>query len=269
MSAAPQPLPSAIEKFDSVMEKAARQRLFLFLDFDGTLAPIVLVPEEAALEEGMIDVLRPLARRIDMAIVSGRGLDDVRNRVAIEGISYAGSHGFEIRDPDGRLVEHEEAKGFLPALDHAERALNERLGGIEGAIIDRKRFAIAVHYRLTPPNLVPHIEPVLDEILRECPGIAKSGGKMVFELRPNLDWNKGRAVEWLAHELCGGETVFPIFIGDDLTDEDGFRAVLGWGVGIFVGAEDRETNAHYVLRNPKEVRSFLDQLLGYVERQAA
>ena len=265
MTADPQTLPSALGCFDEIYAGVDARRPALFLDYDGTLSPIAERPEDAVLEPGMLDVVRSLADRAHLAVVSGRGLDDVRGRVPVEGIAYAGSHGFEMQDATGRLIELEDAARFVPAVDAAEEELASRLAGFEGVLLDRKPFTLAVHYRLAPETVVPQVEAAVDQAVSTLPGLTKFGGKMVFELRPAMEWHKGKAVQWLARGLGGPEAVFPIYIGDDVTDEDAFRAMIGWGAGVFVGPADRITNARYALRDPGEVRLFLTRFLARLQ----
>lgn len=118
-------IPSA---FEYVQEIAGRSgRVAVFLDYDGTLTPIVSQPEDAWLSDSMQQTLRELARQAPVAILSGRDLDDVRRRVNLDGIVYAGSHGFDIAGPRG--LRKQVATEFLPKLDIAEKELHEALDG--------------------------------------------------------------------------------------------------------------------------------------------
>lgn len=259
--------PSALERLDEILDRAAGRPIMLFLDFDGTLAPIVPRPEQAALAPGMADALLRARERVTLAVISGRGLEDVRRRVGIDGIAYAGSHGFEIRDPDGRLIEYEQADRFLPALDRAEAELASRLSAVDGVIVERKRFAIAIHYRLAAEHAIPEIESAIDAALSRHAELAKAGGKKIFEIRPRVDWHKGKAVLWLLHALHGDAgAALPVYIGDDVTDEDAFAALRSSGVGIRVGPPDAPTAAAYVLADVGQVRAFLDALLDRLGR---
>lgn len=239
----------------------------VFLDYDGTLTPIVERPEDAKLDDSMRDTLKALAAKCTVAIVSGRGLADVRERVGLEEIYYAGSHGFEIDGPGRRRIRNEKGTEALPELEAAEEALQNRLKDIRGAQVERKKYSIAVHYRRVAEEQAPEVETIVDEVLADYDGLRKGRGKKVFELQPDIDWDKGRAVAWLQEKLgLGGKDARPVYVGDDVTDEDAFAALQEHGVGIVVhGGEDRRTHAGYGLAGPEEVRRFLRGLTPLID----
>jgi len=239
----------------AILEAARGRRLALFLDYDGTLTPIVQRPEDAVLAEPTRAVLRKLALRHPVAIVSGRDLKDVRERVGIEGLHYAGSHGFDIAGPRGAHA-HEAALGAAPRLAAAADDLARDTRDLAGVQVERKRFAVAVHFRRARASDAPAVEAAVARALARHPGLRKTGGKMIFELRPDVDWDKGRAVLWLIEELQLQEAL-PVYIGDDLTDEDAFRALAGRGLGVAVQDAPQPTAAAYTLRDPDEVRALL------------
>jgi trehalose 6-phosphate phosphatase len=250
-------LPSALD--DEVFARLAGRPVALFLDFDGTLSPIVEDPDAAVLPEPTREALERLTSGGTVAVVSGRDLEDLRGRAGVPGVALVGSHGFEILVPDGRRIERPEAAALLPELDVADRELRERLDGRPGVHVERKRFAIAAHYRQAPDS-GPEVEGAIREVAAEHPGLAVSGGKKVVELRPALDWHKGAAVRWLLESLAAPGAV-PVYIGDDLTDEDAFRELRGRGLSIVVlGETERDTDAEYSLDSPEEVRAFLVRL---------
>jgi trehalose-phosphatase len=139
--------------------------------------------------------------------------------------------------------------------------LRRDLAGIEGLLIEPKRFAVSIHFRLVDERAIPQIERAVDDAAAALPGLRKAHGKKLFELRPDIDWDKGRALLWLLDALgLDRPDVVPLYIGDDLTDEDAFAAVAGRGVGILVTEEPRDTAAEYSLRDTGEVRELLERL---------
>jgi len=221
-------------------------------------------PEEAVLSDSMRQTLRELAARAPVvAILSGRELDDVRRRVNIDSIVYAGSHGFDIAGPHG--LRRQMATEFLSNLDMAEKELDAVLGGISGARVERKRFSVAAHYRNVKENDVPKVEQAVSEVATRHRGLRRMEGKKVFELLPAIAWDKGKAMLWLL-ETLGLErgNIRPIFIGDDRTDEDAFRALEQRGIGILVSEQSQPTGAKYSLKDPAEVEYFLRALSAHL-----
>jgi alpha,alpha-trehalase len=254
-------LPNALDRAAELRTRFAGKRLAVFLDYDGTLTPIVDRPELAVLSEEMRGIVRDLAERCPVAVVSGRDRVDIERLVELDGLVYAGSHGFDIAGPGGLRKEHERAAAFLPALDRAEERLRWEVAGIDGALVERKKFAIAVHYRLVAENEVAHVERAVAAVAAEITDLRRTAAKKVFALRPRVDWDKGWAVLWLLTALgLDREDVLPLYIGDDDTDEDAFAALKGRGLGILVAEADHPTAAEYVLADPLEVGRFLADL---------
>ena len=257
-------LPRAHGRSAEVARLLEGRKVALFLDYDGTLTPIVADPAAATIDDRARATLAELAVLCDVAIISGRDLDDVRRMVGVDGITYAGSHGFDIARPDGTSVQH--ATEFLPALAAAEEALRSIVRAT-GARAERKRFALAVHYRGLDPARVPDIERAVHDVSGTGSGLKVTGGKMVVELRPDVDWDKGAALLSLLADLPNDPV--PIYLGDDVTDEDAFRVVRSRGLGLVVSGErdERETLAHYVLDGPAEALSFLAELAASLRRR--
>jgi len=254
-------LPSARDHQDAILRRLMAGRPALFLDYDGTLTPIVPDPALAILPEETRTVLRRLARQCPVAVISGRDLRDVRALVGVEGIAYAGSHGFDILLPDGR-TDRERGARFLPDLARAEAALKDAVRDLPGAWVERKQFAVATHFRQMADALVPQLEARFQAVATRAPALRRSTGKRVLELRPDIDWDKGKAVLAIMEGVgLDAGTATPLFIGDDATDEDAMRAVAPRGVNIVVlGEEDRLTLAEYSLGDPAEVKEFLAAL---------
>jgi alpha,alpha-trehalase len=263
-------LPSALERKDAIFEQLHERTLAIFLDYDGTLTPIVEDPKDATLPDKTKKVIKRLSEHYSVAIISGRDLGDVQNMVGIGNIAYAGSHGFDIVGPGGRYRNQKMGERFLPVLKRAEGELRKAVRDIPGAKIEHKRFAIAVHYRQVDSANINTLKQRFDDISSHYPELRKSAGKKVIELRPNIDWDKGKALFYLLATLyTDSGRILPLYIGDDITDEDAFRAIGEQGIAIAVGSEKRQTAAHYMLRDPEEVAKFLQELAERAEREVS
>ncbi|OBK86311.1 trehalose-phosphatase [Mycolicibacter heraklionensis] len=238
-----------------------------FFDFDGTLSDIVDDPDAARPVAGAVEALAALAAQCPVAVLSGRDLADVRTRVGLDGIWYAGSHGFELIGPDGAHHQNDAAVDAVLVLAAAAGSLHEQLGAIPGIMVEHKRFAVAVHYRNAARDRVGEVLAAVRETGRRR-GLRVTTGREVIELRPEIDWDKGRTLHWLLDRMTGVKT--PLFLGDDITDEDAFDAVAELsGAGIVVRHNDdgdRATAARYGLDSPAQAAEFTARL---AERLAA
>lgn len=255
----------ALEQLDEV--RSAREQagaLLVGLDFDGTLAPIVARPQDAAMSGAMRRVLEALALRADthVALVSGRALQDLAERAAVAGIWLVGNHGFEIRGP-GYERTLPEAASALPALQSIATRLRAELDGMRGAIVEDKTFTLSVHYRMVEdPAAAAAVAAAAVAAAHGVAGVRVTHGKKVVEVRPDVDWNKGRAFTFLRETLAPRIGTAPaLFIGDDVTDEDAFRALHAHEWPVYVGdPPDEGTAARARLRSTDEVEEFLRAL---------
>lgn len=259
-------IPNALERIAEW--RAARRRvgrLLVAIDFDGTLAPIAATPAAVVLPAGARAALVRLAQRrdTDLAIVSGRALEDLRPRIGIPDLYYAGNHGLEIEGPGVQEV-HREAALARPRISSCAEALRPALAGEAGALLEDKGLTLSIHYRGVPDAMAE--ERVRDLVYHHCAnqsGLRITEGKKVLEVRPAVEWDKGRATRFLLAILdAGAATNTPaLFIGDDRTDEDAFRVLHDRGAGIIVAPEPPcQTAATAYLRSTDEVMVFLDRL---------
>jgi trehalose 6-phosphate phosphatase len=261
-------LPHALADHERLRERLAGRQPAVFLDYDGTLTPIVDRPENAVISEGMREAVRGLAGRCTVCVVSGRDRPVVQSLMRVDDLVVAGSHGFDIWSPEGGAIEHQAAAGSEELLERVTSRLRDELDPIEGALIEPKKASVAVHYRLVSEEERPAVEAVVERLLAEYAEELKvTPGKMVYELQPKLDWDKGKAVLYLLGALdLDRDDVVPFYIGDDITDEHAFEALSGRGIGVFVGRADdpevggRTTAADFVLDSTEEVERFLDTL---------
>jgi trehalose-phosphatase len=261
-------LPHALAHGDELVRRLAGKVPAVFLDYDGTLTPIVDRPEDAVISQDMRNAVRQLAERCPVCVVSGRDRRVVQELMGFDDLIVAGSHGFDIWSPEEGTIEREEGVEFEALLAEVKARLHEEIDPIEGALIEPKKSSVAAHYRLVPEEERPRIKEVVDTMLADYPDELKIiPGKMVYEIQPKLDWDKGKAVLYLLEALgLNRDDVMPLYLGDDVTDEYAFEALADRGVGIFVGHADapeasgQTTAAHYILHTTDEVRQFLDTL---------
>lgn len=257
-------VPSALACLDVLMARLRGRRVALFLDYDGTLTPIVPLPEQADLSPRARRVVERLAARMPVGVVSGRDRADVAARVGVERAIYAGNHGFDIALPGETAADGGRFAAFTPLLARAAERLHLLLDPVPGALIEHKRFSVAAHYRNVPPDQAHRVAAAVAEVAGAIPELAVKHGKMVFELQPAVDWNKGKAVLWLLQRLgLGGAGAAPLYLGDDVTDEDAFRALQGSGTGIIVADpsdKGRQTFADYRVDDVGQALDFLERL---------
>ena len=239
---------------------AQRRAVALFLDYDGTLTPLAARPEDARLSDAARETLEQAARtpNLDLVVVSGRALDEVRQMVGVSGLTYVGNHGFEIEGP-GLSFRHDGAERFAAALDGAADELAAL--ALAGARLERKGFTLSFHLRQVPPADREHAKHLAEAVLRRR-RLRVTAGALVVEGRPPVDWHKGRAVLHVLVHRHGADwpaRVRALYIGDDATDEDAFGALRGIGRSIRVSATPAPgpTAADFRLPDPDAVIELL------------
>jgi len=262
----------AWDTFSSVIRGASH--ILLLSDYDGTLTPIASRPDEAVLPPEVRRNLRALARKpvFRVGIISGRPLSEVEALVRIDGIYYGGNHGLEIEGPGLKFV-NPEAAASEGEIKEMARQFSTKLGNTEGVIIEDKGLSLSIHYRLVRESEQKTVAETFRQIVspRLHEGkIRVTFGKKVWEIRPPVDWHKGKAAETITKKLkaiLNCESLMTIYLGDDTTDEDAFKLIQrpeGWS--ILVGPENQQSNASHFLNSTSEVAVFLPRLLKLKEK---
>lgn len=231
--------------------------LLLCLDFDGTLAPIVDDPDDARMTSASESAVAALADRpsVHTAVVSGRALDDVRDRVGLD-ITYAGNHGLELATDEGTAV-HPVAEKRARRIGAVCETLDVALDPIPNAHVEDKGLTGTVHVRTVPAQARDPVDRITRGVVDRLGGddLETSPGKCIIEFSPSLDWGKGDAVSLLESRHDGNP--FVVYVGDDVTDESAFRVVEPEGIGVHVGSDD-STAASCRVESPADVASLLD-----------
>jgi trehalose 6-phosphate phosphatase len=261
MSSVPQvhkPLP-LLRNLDLIETRiASAPRISLFLDFDGTISPIVVNPGDAKLDPEIGSILKRLCARwdFDVSIISGRGLADVRQRAGLNNVIYAGNHGLEIESDAVRFREPQ-AEALRRELRCVLLQLKLALSDTDGVEIEDKGLTLSVHFRRLSEHLRDWVRNVTHSTVARSRSFSCREGNMVLEVRPQITWHKGHAIKWIAREVLPAGSV-PIYVGDDVTDEDAFAAIPE-GITIKVGGP-AETEAQYLLPDVPAVGQFLTWL---------
>jgi len=255
------------DEWPHLQKKLADSPIFLFLDFDGTLAPLAPTPDEAVLPQETKRYLEALSNlgNCRIAIVSGRGLRNVKEKVGLKNLIYVGNHGFEIEGDDLSF------EGMFPpkiksVLDRIKIELGQKLNSFDGVLIEDKGLTLSVHYRLVPEFQMTPFKKTLDRVLKPFllrKEIKFGSGKKVYEINPPIEWDKGKAINWILSKerFNHPQKLFlPVFLGDDITDEDAFHAIRKTGITILVGTP-RSSYARYYLRDSHDVGKFLKEIL--------
>lgn len=267
--------PSALRTFDQIINSSKGKQIVMFLDYDGTLSPIVDDPDRAFMSEQMRAAVKQVAKYFPTAIVSGRCRDKVYSFVKLAELYYAGSHGMDIKGPtEGpkyrtgkNAVIFQPASEFLPMIDEVYKELLEKTKSTPGAKVENNKFCVSVHFRCVDEKSWTSLAEQVRSVIKDYPKLRLTQGRKVLEIRPTIKWDKGKALEFLLDSLgfANCSDVLPVYIGDDRTDEDAFKVLRdrGQGFGILVSKTPKETNASYSLREPSEVKDFLDRLVEW------
>ena len=243
-----------------------RKKIFIFLDYDGTLSPIVKEPDLARMSLRTKNILKKLSRKkgFIVGVISGRSLKDIRKRVSLKTVVYAGNHGLELAY-QGKKISHKLSSRQTAVFQQTKVKIKRALKNINGVIFEDKGIVFAAHYRKVAQkdqtkviNIFKHtVKPLLKQKLFKT-----GGGKKVLELKPVLSINKAQAISFFQQKFKKKKHDLTIFIGDDLTDEDVFQQLKPPDLGIRVGKK-KASQAGYFLKNPKEVTVRLSDILHF------
>ena len=243
-------------------QKNLRMGAILFLDYDGTIVPIAKRPELALLPQDTKKLLNSLTSKFKVVVISGRALSSVKKLVGLRDIYYVGNHGFEINGPNVKVVK-QEAKHTRPVISDICRKLCKKTGKIEGVVIEDKELTASIHYRLVVKEKLENFKKIFESAVAPHVRLGKirvTKGKKVFEIRPNIKWDKGKAALWIINVVDPKKKLTPIYMGDDQTDEDAFFALKDRGITILVSRKPKKSHAKFFLRNVSEVKIFLNKM---------
>lgn len=247
-------------KSELLTKEKGRDPVFFF-DFDGTLTSIEQTPDKVRFRPIARFIVEELARNYTVGILTGRALSEIKRLVGIRGIFYSGNHGVEIEGPGLRFVEKDSARS-VKFIDSLLPRIRRKLNPYR-AIIQHKKYSIAVHYRTVEPGFVRGLLDDLETITRapvKAGKIRLQPGKKVVEIKAPVEWDKGKAIETILRKT--GKTGRVFFFGDDMTDEYGFRKINSIkGVSVFVGSLERETLAKYQVESPAALLGELAEFL--------
>lgn len=235
--------------------------VLLFLDYDGTLVPICKKPSLAKLSLKAKKILRTLSSIpwLSVGVVSGRSLKEVKKLVGIKDLFYVGNHGFEILFR-GTVWVHPEFKSFQSKLKRVACELKRSTKVINGILVEDKKFTVSVHYRNLTGRSPGSILRIVSKALEPYPEtFTVTRGKKVYEVRPRIDWNKGKAVVKLSRLLGLKTKPLKIYMGDDQTDEDAFRVLEDDDISIRVGYR-QGSKARYFCKGSSEILRLLEQI---------
>ncbi len=253
--------------WETLKEKLRGKYLFIFLDYDGTLTPIVKTPEQAVLSKEIREILKILSENpyCKIAIISGRSLEDVKNKFNLRNLVYSGNHGLEIEGPKIKYITSV-SSGYRKIINQIKDELSKKIIPFKGAFIEDKGLSIALHFRNVDQKQASIIKTIFHEVIIVYlvkNKIKVKPGKKVLEVRPPLEWDKGKVVLWLlARQKFARikKEILSVYIGDDTTDEDAFKAIQRIGITILVG-KTKGSHARYCLRNHDEVKEFLERIV--------
>jgi trehalose 6-phosphate phosphatase len=263
--------PNILNEWSSIAPQLRDKEIAVFLDYDGTLTPIVSNPSDAKISDDMRSTVDQLSKRWNTAVITGRRMEVISSFLRLPELHYGASHGFDVYGPHEKPL-HAAAHEYLPSLQKFRDAIHARIAHIKGSLVEDAKYSISVHYRNVASPSDAQISEAVDEELNKINStteykLKKHGGKKVWEIKPDFQWNKGKAVEYLINLLYDKDkqkNLIPVYLGDDVTDEDAFKVLNNYpdSLSVFVINEttNRPTHAKYTVQDQQQVRELLERL---------
>lgn len=264
---------NALDVFYDITTQRSNKRISVFLDYDGTLTPIVSNPDQAIISNEMRTTVSNLSQHHDTSIITGRRIDTINKFLQLPELYYGASHGFDVYGPHLKPL-HAPAENYLPLLKQFNDTVHDKTKHIQGSLVEDCKYSISVHYRnVTNDNDNKFIADTVDSVLNVINNsnnnnlkLKKHSGKCVWEIKPDMKWNKGYAVDYLIDLLYNDnkQNIIPVYIGDDVTDEDAFDVVNRYnnGLSVFVvnTTQSRPTKAKYTVKDQQQVQQLLENI---------
>jgi len=253
-----------------VLNKIKNSNLsFLFLDFDGTLVNFKKDPQKVKITDTVQNIIQYFqdSKKFEIIIITGRTLQDIKNKVNINKINFAAVHGLHVQFQDGTEKIFKKSVRGETQLNEIKKEAKKLFSNINGVFIEDKKFTVAFHYRSVSKQKKSKIKNKFLSLVEKYnfSNIETIEGDNVIEARPK-NWNKGDAVEVYLKQRSNTNSVFPIYIGDDSTDEDAFQYLKQKGLTIYVKNDSNlNTNASYWLKNPEDVIRFLSIIIKEIQ----
>lgn len=247
---------------EQIVERLDRaSSLWLFLDYDGTLADFAPTPEHVQVETTLVALLTRLAQEpsLEVAVISGRRLAHVEALLPVPGLLLAGTYGVELRTPQGERIERVDREQVRPPLEAIKPRWAALIAGREGFFLEDKYWALALHARFADEQVAEEVLSAGREVALEVVpdgGFRLLGGHKFLEIGPRLA-HKGRTVDYLL-DRYPRPGALPLYLGDDDKDEEAFEVIKArGGIAVLVAAEPRDTVADCRLESPQEARRWL------------
>lgn len=243
------------------LRKINNKNIFLFLDYDGTLVSIKKTPVLAKLPLSVKSILLSLVKNKDIkiCIISGRALKDIKKLVSIRKIIYVANHGMIISYNNKIIYKKNLSELLKKKINELKIIIKKNLSDINGILFEDKGEIFSIHYRMVLPKkhelVIKKIKKIINEFKKY---IILKYGKKIIEIFPLVDINKGRAVKWILKRFDRNKKFYPVYIGDDLTDEYAFKVLKKKGLTICVGR--KKTFAEYYVKNVEEVKCILKNI---------